>query len=302
MANWPDHLDEENEDDVEENDVGQTVLYGLEKRAARQATAKAIEKSAAKTGLKVAGKVGGKVGAKVGGKYLAPPVGVALGVAEAAPIVWTGVKGQARRAKEAGQRAYSAAKAGRYFEAGKEAAKGAAGALLDSTATTAKAATAFFTSKEVAELIPTRRNGKKMKYAITNMGSPRRARRNPSIDPDALNGLLSLMLSLRTAYLYLHWNAQTYAEHLQYERIYQTLDADIDTMAELSVAEIDAVFPTGAAVADVERAEHAVQFKAQEIINALSGAKTPNQSALENFLMTLIENRQRALYLLRLKG
>jgi hypothetical protein len=292
---------ENNEENDEENDVGQTVLFGLEKRAARQATAKAIEKSAAKTGLKVAGKVGGKVG----GKYLAPPVGVALGVAEAAPIVWTGLKGQARRAKEASQRAYSAAKAGRYVEAGKEAARGAAGAFLDSTTTTAKAGVAFLTSKEVAELIPTRKNGKKMKYAITNMSvakSKRQARRNPGIDPNALNSLLSLMLALRTAYLYLHWNATTYAEHLQYERIYQTLDADIDTLAELSVAEIHAVAPTGATVADVERAEHAVQQKAQDIINVLSGAKTPNQSALENFLMTLIENRQRALYLLRLKG
>ena len=283
----------ENEGDVEENDVGQTVLYGLEKRAARQATAKAIEKSAAKTGLKLAG--------KVGGKYSFPPVGIVLGVAEAAPVYWSSKKGQLRRGKESARKAYTEAKAGRYASAGKEAARGAGGALLDGVSGTAKTAAAFFTSKEVAELVPSRKNGKKMKYASTNMGSLRRARSNPGIDPNALNSLLSLMLALRTAYLYLHWNATHYAEHLQYERIYQTLDADIDTLAELSVAEVDAVFPTGGAVADVEKAEHAVQQKAQAIIDAM-GAKTPNQSALENFLMTLIENRQRALYLLRLKG
>lgn len=114
-------------------------------------------------------------------------------------------------------------------------------------------------------------------------------RRNPDANP-----LLSRMIALRTAYQYAHWNASNYANHLLFQRLYESLDKDIDTLAEISNQRVEPIEVRTITRATLEAAE-------DEIIElagvALEDPKIPR--ALENYLMTLMEHREQAKYLLR---
>jgi DNA-binding ferritin-like protein len=262
-------------------DMEQQVEQAFEAASQKQLARKAAMKSASKFAA--------KAGVKGGSKYI-PLVGQAMMVAEGVPVWAKESKKTYAEAKKAGKEAYAQAKAGQYRQAGKKFVKGTLGMTKGQAIAGAKGLTAAFTSREVAELLPSRKNP--MQYVTV--------RHNPE---SVYDRLLSLMMRQRDAYLFMHWNAKTYAEHLQYERLYQTLDEDIDTMAELAVSLVGSVHPVSVSVVDVERTEHAMQRIAQEMIEGLAGSTTPAQSdALENFLMTFIEKRQRVLYLLRLKG
>lgn len=261
------------EEEEEESNVHPDVAQALAKREQREATAKALTHVATKSGLKTAVKVGSST---IG-------IGEVLGAAEAAPVVVKEIKKTMQRQKKGRDEAWAALKKLRVLEAAKIAGKTAIGANIDAATTLAKGATAFFTSKELAEKIPSRANP--MRYVP--------ARRNPISELDRLLGYL---LQLRTLYLFKHWNSKTYAEHLQYERIYQTLDADIDTLAELAALDQGSVSWTAPSITDAVDGEKVIQRLAQDILS------TKPHPSLDNYLMTLIENRQRVLYLLRLKG
>ncbi len=266
---------------VNPDEVNFEVAEAFEAASAKQLARKAAVKSA--------GKLAAKSGVKGLGK-LVPGVGHAMMAAEGVPVWAEETKKTFSTVKTTGKEAVEAVKAGHFWDASKKFLKGGYQATVGQTIASAKGLTAAFTSREVAELLPSRKNP--MQYVTV--------RHNPE---SVYDRLLSLMMRQRDAYLFMHWNAKTYAEHLQYERLYQTLDEDIDTMAELAVSLVGSVHPVSVSVVDVERTEHAMQRIAQEMIEGLAGSTTPAQSdALENFLMTFIEKRQRVLYLLRLKG
>ena len=288
----------------EQADVDTTVEaanVSLQKRAQRQATTKAMTKMAAKTGLKTAVKVAG----------MSVGVGEILGAAEAAPVVYREARATGRRAKKSAKKAFEAAKKGQYVQAGKEAAKGAFGYQVDKAVIGAKAVTAFVSSRELADRIPSRKEvenprGKKnmARYAQSNPGLSAQRALYPAGQTQDFDNLLSLLIQLRTTYLYMHWNAKTYSEHLQYERLYQTLDEDIDTLAELAVKEVGHVRQVATVVPlthdEIKEVEVAAQEQAAAIIEKTK-LKQVNFMALENFLLNLIQNRQRVLYLLDLR-
>jgi DNA-binding ferritin-like protein len=113
-------------------------------------------------------------------------------------------------------------------------------------------------------------------------------RRNPDANP-----LLSRMIALRTAYQYAHWNASNYANHLLFQRLYESLEKDIDTLAEISNQRVEPVEIMLITRTTLEAAE-------DEIIALASAALDEGvPRAMENYLMTLLEHREQAKYLLR---
>jgi DNA-binding ferritin-like protein len=132
----------------------------------------------------------------------------------------------------------------------------------------------------------TRREKKEIRRAVE------RAKRNGNLA--WAEGLLAAMLALRTAYQYAHWNARNYADHLLFERLYKSLDADIDTLAELTVRSTGRVEPLFAKI----RPEQVETAEGQIIAVASEAVKAGQDYDMDNYLMTLIEHRRRALYLL----
>jgi hypothetical protein len=252
------------------------------KVAAKAGAKKAARKVAVRTGAKVAV----KVGARAGAKYILGPAGLVLMGAEGLPVLAkelhdVGIKGR-ERMKEA-REAY---RRGEYKEAAKKGAKGFIQTDLDILKGGGRTVLAALTAKEVADL--TRRE-KREKRAKEN---GRRTRRNGSLA--WAEGLLAAMLALRTAYQYAHWNARTYADHLLFERLYQSLDEDTDTLAELTVRANGRVEPLFARI----RADQ-VETAEQQIIAVASDALKAGQDYdMDNYLMALVEHRRRALYLL----
>lgn len=117
----------------------------------------------------------------------------------------------------------------------------------------------------------------------------RMVRRNPS---DIANPLLALLLALRTAYQYAHWNATNHADHLLFERLYTSLDEDIDTLAEVAdqpAVPIEAPHPTSAGLLEAENT----------IISLAKTGIGVEDAGLENYLLGLIEHRERGKYLLK---
>ena len=249
------------------------------KVAAKAGAKKAARKVAVRTGAKIAV----KAGARGAAKYVLGPAGLVLMGAEGLPVLAkelhdVGIKGR-ERMKEA-REAY---RRGEYKEAAKKGAKGFLQTDVDILKGGGRTVLAALTAKEVADM--TRRE----KRAKEN---GRRMRRNGSLA--WAEGLLAAMLALRTAYQYAHWNARTYADHLLFERLYKSLDADIDTLAELSVRSLGRVEPLFAKIRpdQVETAE-------QQIIAVASDALKAGQDYdMDNYLMALVEHRRRALYLL----
>ncbi len=249
------------------------------KAAARAGAKKAARKVAVRTGAKVAV----KVGARGAAKYVLGPAGLVLMGAEGLPVLAqelheVGIKGRERirGAKEAYHR-------GEYKEAAIRGAKGVLQTDIDVLKAGGRTALAAFTTKEVAEM--TRRE----KRAKAN---GRRLRRNGSLA--WAEGLLAAMLALRTAYQYAHWNARNYADHLLFERLYKSLDADIDTLAELSVRSLGRVEPLFAKI----RPDQVETAEGQIIAVASEALKAGQDYDMDNYLMTLVEHRRRALYLL----
>ena len=87
--------------------------------------------------------------------------------------------------------------------------------------------------------------------------------------------LLPHMISLRVGYQYGHWNATSYPDHLLFERLYKSLDEDIDTLAELAVQESGKIQPSNMVCASFLATEELI------IHTALEALKTgPSNRAL----------------------
>lgn len=255
------------------------------KVAAKAGAKKAARKVAVRTGAKVAV----KVGARAGAKYILGPAGLVLMGAEGLPVLAkelhdVGIKGR-ERMKEA-REAY---RRGEYKEAAKKGAKGFIQTDLDILKGGGRTVLAALTAKEVADLTRREKREKREKRAKEN---GRRMRRNGSLA--WAEGLLSAMLALRTAYQYAHWNARTYADHLLFERLYKSLDTDIDTLAELSVRSLGRVEPLFAKI----RPDQGETAEQQIIAVASDALKAGQDYDMDNYLMALVEHRRRALYLL----
>lgn len=223
---------------------------------------------------KLASKVARKTGAKVAGSPFG--VGEMMMFAEAAPVAIGGVHETGKRVASGLREARGEWRQGRRRKALRQAVRTGLRAPIDMARGSARTAVAAFTVKELAEAaLPVRRNGKRK-----------------TSDFDCL---LSCMIQLRTAYLYLHWNARGYADHLLYERLYQSLDEDTDTLAELTAEQAGMVHPSKPKpYKSVAEAEHGIIAQATALIK--SGSLSP---AMENYLLNLVEHRRRALYLLR---
>lgn len=117
--------------------------------------------------------------------------------------------------------------------------------------------------------------------------------------------LLRSMIALRLAYQRAHWNAKGYANHLLFERLYKSLDEDIDAWAELVRQETGSVIPDAGDVRAARASTPAGLRKAEDAIGLKAGALIaagPLPKACENFLMNLMQNRMRAIYLLKQAG
>jgi DNA-binding ferritin-like protein len=249
----------------------------LARKAAGKRASKAAAKGAGKAvARKAATKAGAKVAAKTGSKLI-PGVGELVMVAEGAPVAWSETRRTAGRVREGLSEARGEWRQGRKRKAVGRAARTSVRAGVDVVVGTARTGVAALTAREVAEAaLPARRNGKQ----------------KGSHDWDCL---LACMIQLRTAYQYMHWNAKAYANHLLYERLYLTLDEDIDTLAELTVEQMGVINPTAPkAYNSPEAAEKGIIEQATKLAKA-KGVSL----AMENYLLNLIENRRRALYLLR---
>jgi hypothetical protein len=119
--------------------------------------------------------------------------------------------------------------------------------------------------------------------------NPARRRRNPPVT----NPLLAQMLALRTAYQYAHWNAKNYADHLLFEKLYTSLDGGIDILAEISQQHVEPVATPQVTARSLMAAENRIIKAAERAIE-----QDRPESGLENFLLGLIEHRERAKYLL----
>lgn len=119
--------------------------------------------------------------------------------------------------------------------------------------------------------------------------NPVRRRRNPPVT----NPLLAQMLALRTAYQYAHWNAKNYADHLLFEKLYTSLDGGIDILAEISQQHVEPVATPQVTARSLMAAENRIIKAAERAIE-----QDRPDPGLENFLLGLIEHRERAKYLL----
>jgi DNA-binding ferritin-like protein len=252
----------------------------LIKGGAKAAGRKAARKGAVRAGAKVAL----KAGAKGTAKYIVGPAGVVLMTAEGLPVAAQELTDIGGRSRERYRHAKEAYRRGEYVEAAKRGAKGVLHTDLDIARGIGRTALAAFTAKELADM--TRREKKEIRRAVE------RAKRNGNLA--WAEGLLAAMLALRTAYQYAHWNARNYADHLLFERLYKSLDADIDTLAELTVRSTGRVEPLFAKI----RPEQVETAEGQIIAVASEAVKAGQDYDMDNYLMTLIEHRRRALYLL----
>jgi DNA-binding ferritin-like protein len=104
------------------------------------------------------------------------------------------------------------------------------------------------------------------------------------------------MMSLRGAYHYAHWNSGRYADHLLFERLYKSLDKDIDTLAELTVYRgVRPLRRVEVSISQIPKAEEAIIRIATEMVENERPSK-----GMENYLLNLVEHRERAIYLLRM--
>lgn len=110
----------------------------------------------------------------------------------------------------------------------------------------------------------------------------------------AKSGLLRSLIGLRTNYQRLHWNAQGYADHLLFERLYKSLDDDIDKLAELALARGGTLD-----VADVTSSVNGSPLAAEDAIIAAANGLVGKSPAFDNYLFNLVQNREHAVYLLR---
>jgi hypothetical protein len=129
----------------------------------------------------------------------------------------------------------------------------------------------------------------------------RRVRPNPA---KAHEALLRGLITLRLAYQNSHWNAEDYGRHLLFERLLKSLDEDIDTWAELLLAdgeklERSAMFPvtTGLSLGALEKE---IDLVIQGLLERETGLALPKE--YENFLLNAAEHGTRRRYLLRQAG
>jgi DNA-binding ferritin-like protein len=101
---------------------------------------------------------------------------------------------------------------------------------------------------------------------------------------------------LRDAYQYAHWNSGRYADHLLFERLYKSLDEDIDALAELTVyRDVRPLRRVEVSISQIPKAEEAIIRIATEMVENERPSK-----GMENYLLNLVEHRERAIYLLRM--
>ena len=253
------------------------------KVAAKAGAKKAARKVAVRTGAKIAV----KAGARGAAKYVLGPAGLVLMGAEGLPVLAEELHDVGIKGRERMRSAQAAYRRGEYKEAAKVGAKGIVQTDVDILKGGGRTVLAAFTAKEVADMTRREKRAKE-----NGRGEFRRLRRNGSLA--WAEGLLAAMLALRTAYQYAHWNARNYADHLLFERLYKSLDADIDTLAELSVRSLGRVEPLFAKI----RPDQVETAEGQIIAVASEALKAGQDYDMDNYLMTLVEHRRRALYLL----
>lgn len=265
--------------------------------------------------LKAGAQVGLKSAGKVGSKYV-PVVGQVLGAFEAAPIVYRGTKKMIGGQIDSAKKTIGHVRKGEFKEAAKQHVRGGLTGLTDYATTSLKGGAAFFTSKEVADLIPERKNPMRS-YVRTHL--PARANPGMSDVGSYLSELLGGMIALRTAYQHAHWYSIGYANHLLFERLYQSLDEDIDTLAELSaqarkfdelpltrlpqdflVAASDRLIALNSEGVSLDALEDQEDLIIRRAVTLLDLFAQQHHYGLENFLQGLVQNRQRAMYLLSL--
>lgn len=246
----------------------------------------ASRKVARKTAARIGAKTAIKVGARGTAKYVLGPAGLVLMGAEGFPVLAEELRDVGRKGRERIRSAKEAYRRGEYKEAAIRGAKGVFQTDVDIAKGLGRTALAAFTAKEVAEMTRRKKEDKRAK------DNGRRMRRNGSLA--WAEGLLSAMIALRSAYQYAHWNARTYADHLLFERLYKGLDADTDTLAELTVRSLGRVEPLFAKI----RPDQVETAEGQIIAVASEALKAGQDYDMDNYLMTLVEHRRRALYLL----
>lgn len=126
-----------------------------------------------------------------------------------------------------------------------------------------------------------------------------RSKKNPdSVTELKQSGLLARLVGTRVLYQQLHWNAKSYGNHLLFERLYKSLDESIDALAELLLAYGGEL--AGSAITPVSSG-HPAEDETWLISKAQSfSGKVP--ADIDNFLMNLMQERRRAIYLLRQVG
>lgn len=221
--------------------------------------------------------------AKYGAMAMATKMGVKAvpGIGEAVMVYEAGRSGvrdiRHIKSKAAG-RYDEVANAKGWKKKAKAFSRGAAGSMTETAAMGLRSGLAAVTSADLAEKIIKR--------------NPKGARANPLARAHV--ALLRKMSELRLAYQLSHWNADKYANHLLFERLYQSLDSDLDTWAELLLVGGDKLSP-GNLKPPTDLLEAEVELGT--LASSLITERLPK--SLENFLLNFIQNRRRAVYLLR---
>ena len=257
--------------------------------------AKFAKKKGAKVAAKAGAKVGAKVAAKVGARAI-PYAGQVMMAVDVAPVLIDATKTEVREQWHAAKDVYGHAKKKEFGKAGLRARD----YVLDSMGRQVQTA------------------GRVVTAAVGLSNPVRYVRTNPIelIETEnefdvvtSVEDLLSTMLALRTAYQYAHWNTRSYANHLLFERVYQSLDEDIDTLAELGVQSLGhAVQPymllpetTQGWIEDPMQGELRIIYVATDLLGKLRRQNILDVNAFENFLQGLIQNRRRAQYLISMR-
>ena len=260
------------------------AVRAAEKTAVRVAGKAAAKRAARKGAARIGAKVAVKVGARGAAKYVLGPAGLVLMAAEGLPVAAEELRTLGPRARERYAPAREAYRRGDYVEAAKHGTRATLATDLDIAKGVGRTALAALTAKEVADM--TRREKKQVRRQMAEL------RRNGSLA--WAGGLLAAMVALRAAYQYAHWSARTYADHLLFDRLYKSLDADIDTLAELTVRSAGRVEPLFARI----RPDQVETAEGQIIAVASDALKAGQDYDMDNYLMALVEHRRRALYLL----
>lgn len=152
--------------------------------------------------------------------------------------------------------------------------------------------------REKIRAIPGAKHGRSTQgmVSLSHSFKARKAKRNPDpIEQLKRSGLLSRMIGLRIVYQQLHWNAKSYSNHLLFERLYKSLDESIDTLAELLLAYGGKMHGSALTPVLSEQPSEDEEWIISTARN-FSGQVTLD---IDNFLMNLMQERRRALYLLR---